>query len=230
MTKCAVDGKPVNGAVLCRGCEAELVRSLRHVTTLAEQLSLTVTRQAVMGAQQGMPHAKDDERPLPFNWAASEVEWNLRRTLLPWMADLYGDRLEIAGPTCPACTHGSCHGIRQSFYPANNLLTISAWLIGSIDQIRQHPSADDIYDTITYAVAEAWRIIDRPANRSRVEVADCVNIGCTGRLWAYFPTADYDSSDESTHARITCTDCQESYPAEQWLRVGTRIRQRQAAS
>jgi hypothetical protein len=41
-------------------------------------------------------------------------------------------------------------------------VTLLAWLLGAVDSIRMDEAAAQIYDEITYAHAQALRIIDRP--------------------------------------------------------------------
>jgi hypothetical protein len=179
---------------------------LTEVVDLAEQLAITVTRQAVLGAQQGMPHRKDDERPLPFNESVSTYEAeDLRATLVGWVRDIEPD---------------------IAHQPHDDLVSIATWLTRNVETIRQHQAADEIYDEIRYAVREAWRAVDRPAHRSRVVVGDCIVVSCPGTLIAYFPTAKYDENDETTHSRMVCDTCEVTYGAAQWINVGREILRR----
>lgn len=197
--RCAVCAKPVNGASICRSDEERLERALGQIPALDDELQLTITRQTSMGGRNG---SRSTSKPLPVNLDASEVADNLKATLVGWVRELEPDPL---------------------FQPRNTLTGISRWLMCHLGAIRVHVAAGVMYDEITYATAAAWRAIDRPPHRSRVHVSACLDVSCDGDLKAYFPTADYDEADESTHAKITCSGCTVSYPAAGWMNLGTRI-------
>lgn len=197
--KCVVCQRPISGAALCVRCETALTVALGQVAALADELDLTVTRQTAMGVRNG---SRSSEKPLPVNLNASEVADNLKATLVGWVRDLEPN---------------------LALQPRDDLTAISRWLMCRMDEIRVHKAAGEIHDEITYAIREAWKAIDRPANRSKVRVSACLDVSCDGSLWCRIPAADYVADDPSTHALISCDECEETYAAEQWLHLGRRV-------
>lgn len=193
-------GLPSPDTTLCARCTYTLEKDLAEVPNLCDQLDVTLSRQTAVTPHDG---GKAAETPLPFNVNASEARTNLHATLVGWVRDIHD-------------------GSEQ--WPADETPLLSRWLFSRLNRIRVHVAADALADEIGYAVSEARRAVDRPKNRSRVFVAPCLEVSCTGELWATFPLADYDADDTSTHAVMACTECEASYPAEQWLRIGRQLR------
>lgn len=225
--RCVVCTRPVNGANLCIRCEAALDIALGQVPALIEQLELTVTRQAAISTRNG---SRSTEKPLAYNWSASHDLADMKITFVGWIRDLGPEIRIVGGPVCVFCAHESCKPYRQEIWPDDNPISMSRFLMRKTPQIRLHPAADAIHDELIYCIKQAWRAIDRPANRSRVFIAGCLEVSCDGELHANVPTADYQAGDPATHARITCTICDVIYPAETWMMVGKRIRALKVAS
>lgn len=196
---CVVCGAPAHDVNLCARCESRLVRAVAEIPALADELETTITRQTAQGPQEG---GRSAEKPLPVNLTASYVADDLKATLVAWVRDLEPN---------------------VTYQPRDDLAAIGRWLLSHMDAIRSHKAVDELHDEISYAVREAWRAVDRPANRSKVLVAGCLDVSCDGSLWALIPTADYDSKDASTHAKIQCDECGITYAAEGWMHLGKRL-------
>lgn len=201
--QCVVCTRPSGDVALCARCESKLTRAVAEIPALADELETTITRQTSSGPPQDYKKAKKElERPSPVNWTASEAADNLKATLVGWVRDIQPDPAQ---------------------HPANDLTAIGRWFFARMDIIRAHKAVDDIHDQIIYAVREAWRAVDRPANRSRILVSACLDVACDGELYCLVPADDYDSKDPKTHARIVCSECETTYPAEQWMGLGRRV-------
>lgn len=203
MNKCAC-GLPAKDTTICPRCTYNLERDLAEIPSLVDQLDITLSRQTAATHHDG---GRSAETALPFNLKASEARENLHATLTGWVRDIHDG---------------------TEFRPADETPALSRWLFAHLNRIRIHPTADQLHDEISYAVAECRRAVDRPKNRSRVFVGACLDPSCDGELHAHFPLADYDPDDETTHARMTCTECEVIYAAEQWLHVGARLLRRSA--
>lgn len=199
--KCSICRRPVNGAAICVACERAFERTVAEIPALADELDLTITRQTAMGSRNG---SRATETSVAFNVQASVVADNLRLTIAAWARDFEDDS------------------------PNDDIATIGRFLLWKLSEIRQSQTVDQLVDEITYACRAAWRAVDRPANRSRIYVAECLELACCGDLIATIPTVDYDPTDETTHARITCSECQISFGAESWMHVGRRLLARAA--
>lgn len=197
--RCVLCGKPFRDAQICGGCERGFERTVAEIPALSDELDLTITRQTAIGSRNG---SRATETPLAFNLLASTVAEELKATLVGWVRDLEPNLTE---------------------QPADSVASIGRWLLYRMPAVRQHDAVEQLVDEITYAVRAAWRAVDRPPNRSRVKVDDCLEIACLGELYAVFPIADYDPDDETTHAKMTCDACQITYPAMEWVSVGRKL-------
>lgn len=197
--RCVSCGRPNSDTALCARCEGGLTIALSEVPALCDELETTITRQTAGGPRNG---SRSAEKPLVFNLRASEVAELLLATLMGWTVDLEPDR---------------------AFQPRSESPAASRWLMSRMDTIRVHKDAAMIHEELTYIIREAWHAVDRPATRSRVKVSACLDESCDGELYAHIPVEDYDPHNEQTHAKITCTECDVTYPADQWMTLGRRV-------
>lgn len=192
---------------LCEHCLWTLEQALAELPALLDELSTTLSRQAVMTERSD--GGRSAETPVPFHVEASAKLDDLRVFLVGWVraiAEDNGDDL-----------------------PADSLRAMGRWLMARLDIIAQHPAADDIWDEIVSATREAWRIVDRAANRTRFQVGPCPEVAeedgaaCPGEVWAFIPT------HEASAARLECRSCGTRWETHQWLRAGRRILARQGS-
>lgn len=147
MTNCVVDDQPADGAQLCSGCVDQLAMRLREVPGLVDELEVTITRQAKLGARGG-GGGSSSEPPLPFDVGASNARGHLRDILGGWCRDV----AERSGERLP------------SSVDRDTLSDASSWLLGHLRAVAHHPAAGDLYDEVTDAIWQAVRTIDRPAD------------------------------------------------------------------
>lgn len=190
-----------NNQRLCSQCAWELEQALAEMPALLDELDTTLTRQAKMSdASDG---GRAAEKPLPFHVTASEVLIDLRVYLVGWVKDLANDD--------------------PARYPTDDLVAMSTWLLARLGDITLHDAADDIHEEIVTTSRQAWRVVDRAANRTRFAVGPCPEltpedgVQCAGEVWAYIPTS------EERPARLECSSCGARWETHQWLRVGKRI-------
>lgn len=140
---CQVCARPMPSQVsLCPACVAELEQALGDVPALADELQVTLTRQARLG-----DGGRSSTTPIPFDPRASETAWVLRNTLVGWVREL-----RIPG--------------ERGRPPDDTLPSMSRWLLRHVDRIRTHEAADEAHDEITTAVQQTYHVIDRPADRT----------------------------------------------------------------
>lgn len=130
-----------DGWTICTHHSWTLERDLGDIPALAEQLDITVSRQTASGARNG---ARSTERPLAFNYGASEAMYALRNTLVGWVRDL-----DPAGAD----------------WPADTVPALAMWLLARMGRLRTHPAAEEVVGEVCAAVRECWRAIDRAAER-----------------------------------------------------------------
>ncbi len=143
-------GKPTrDDAYACDDCGDAMARALGDVPALESDLDLTLSRQRRFSS--GANGSRAAETPLPYNAGASDAMGHLRAILVGWV------RL---------CDE---EGVRSSDYrdkfPANDLTSMSRWLMWRVDGLTRHEAATDAVDEITGAVNACHRVIDRPADR-----------------------------------------------------------------
>lgn len=154
--------RPIHdGWTLCDQHAWEMERNLGDIPALAAELDTTLSRQTASGQRHG---ARSSDKPLAFDYGASEAIYVLRNALVGWVRDLEPD------PT------------PGRDWPADRLDAMATWLLGRIDQLRTHPAAADAVGEISAAVRECTRAIDRRAER--VYVGVCGHEGCAVGLYA----------------------------------------------
>lgn len=197
--KCVLCFKPYRGAAICTSCERSFEKVIAEIPALSDELETTITRQTAMSTKNG---SRSTETALAFNPTASTIAEELKATLVGWVRDL--------------------EPILDD-QPANDIPSMGRWLLWKLPLIRQHLAVEQLVDEITYATRQAWKAVDRPKDRSKVFIADCLDESCAGGLTAMFPTAAYVEADPETHARIVCSGCEVLFTSIEWISVGKRL-------
>lgn len=145
-------GRPVEDALLCSGCWGEVEQALRSVSWLADELQVTITKQAKTGRSLGIA-SRASETPILFNVEARERQDELRDVLVAWVRTLW-----------------ECYGA-GSYDSDDTLPGLAAWLLRHPSWCRQHPAADDLWDEIRDGIRRALQIIDLAPDR--IYLAPC---------------------------------------------------------
>lgn len=140
---------------ICNGCLHGVEQDLASVTALWDELTITLTRQDVIGGDGGR---KSAETSLPFKTAASETMWVLTDTVSSAASDL-AVHLKMQFPLHPA-----------------------RWLCANIDRLGSHPEAGRLVEEVRSAVRLAYATIDRPPER--LFAGRCPTEQCAGVLYA----------------------------------------------
>ncbi|MFJ1765043.1 hypothetical protein ACIOD2_32280 [Amycolatopsis sp. NPDC088138] len=120
---------------ICGGCVNTLKSDLDDATTLWDELTITLTRQDVIGGDGGRRSA---ETSLAFKANASEAMWVLASSF----GNVAGDLADVLGMQFPL------HPVR--------------WLGANLDKLAGTAEAGRLVDEIRSAVRLAWATIDRP--------------------------------------------------------------------
>jgi hypothetical protein len=208
MTTCQVCTAEMKQGSLCRACWADLSRALGRVPDVAAELEITTTRQAVIGPHSEIPHRKGDERPLPYDWSSDHDETDMEGTLAGWISDLEPDTEK---------------------HPPLDVTSMAAWMRARGNQIRGLENVAALHDQIMYATGQAWRAVDRPANRTTFKVPyPCPD--CGAKVRAFIPTdADEPAMWRCVPAAKGGTSCGAEWEARNWLKVGSRMLKAQEA-
>lgn len=180
---CPVCFQPQMQGLLDDACTTRLEQVLGEVPWLVEQLTITISKQAKIGAQaSGSAPARERN---PINYGALIVADELQNTLTTWARDV-----------CDEGCVSTIDGQRTTDTCAYDLL-------GHIPQIRKHPAVGELVDEIHDAINRTRQIIDRPADRQFV--GPCMaptpddegrEVTCLADIWAH-PNA----------ATATCKTC-----------------------
>lgn len=165
---CVTCGNPSGDLFLCGSCWGQLERDLGDVAALADELEVTITRQAKTGHGIGVT-SRSAEKPLLFHAAASQIKDDLRSVLVGWVRDLW----ETNGHGRLECDDGT--------------VGLSRWLLRHPTWIRLHPAADELHDEITDAVRRCWQIIDRAPDMMLLGQcgAECNGIRCDDYVYGH---------------------------------------------
>lgn len=153
------ESRPRSGDLwVCNGCIHGLEEDLASISVLWKELSVTLTRQDVIGGDGGR---KSSETALPFKQPASEARWVIGNTIGTW-ARVLADHLGLQDPLTPA-----------------------RWLAANVDKLAAHPAAGEAVDEIREMVKLAYRVIDRPPELLFAGKCPSVQPGpCAGVLYA----------------------------------------------
>jgi hypothetical protein len=146
---------------ICRNCELLLKRDLGDIPALIEDLNTTLSRQDKLGASAG---GKGAESAVPFKAPAADVLYLLAHTTTGWVRVLAEDTRQVIH-TLPL-----------------NPVQCARWLLVHVRSLCLHEAGGEAVDEIAYAVAEAYRVIDRPPDL--LLAGQCDWQGCQEFLYA----------------------------------------------
>jgi hypothetical protein len=197
---CPSCGCEQGAGLLCAADTARLERDLGDVAAIVADLDVTLSKQAKIGTASG-PGGLARERS-PLNVGAMNVAGDLANTLLTWSRDVSG---ESWWPT-----------EAQFMVAGGRTNAAAAYLLSRVDEIRRHPAVNELVDEISDAIAQARRVVDRPADRiylgqCMVETPDDEGrlVTCLEEIWAR-PGA----------SETTCKVCGTEHPVRErraWL-------------
>lgn len=212
MTTCAICTRPVgDNAYICQEDTLRLERSLGDVRWIDTELDVVLARQTATGERVG---GVSVEKPLPYDPRATEARWVLANTVTTWARIISEENTPKSQPIGPIhhglrCGHVSCDEIyigweahRQAQIPSVGGIGITAaWIASWSGWLRHHAAAEDAWDELGSAIADARRLIDtRP---ERVYAGPCGgldDVECGRDLYALKDAID-----------ITCPTCTRKY-------------------
>lgn len=156
MSECKCGRPTRDGAYVCEHHLDALGKALGDTAWLDEELEITI------GKRRGLPtegSAASAEKALPYNAGAAEVRDNLKATLVGWVRICDEEAVRSSDP--------------RNGLPEDTLTAISRWLLWRVDGLAFHEAGYEAVDEIVYAVAEATKAIDRPAERQYVGPCSC---------------------------------------------------------
>ncbi|ORL15398.1 hypothetical protein [Prescottella equi] len=134
--------------------QREIVRSLRTVPELVEQLSITISRQDRIGS--GGPQISSSshrERPVVYNEHASTVSEDLRGVLVGWVRHVLEYRELV-------------------WNGDDSTLNLARWLDRNVIALAMTPGSEEMLDELRDALRRVWRAIDLAPERSARYVDD----------------------------------------------------------
>lgn len=145
---------------LDRAERARLIEALGTIPTLADQLAVTVTRQArIQKSGLGKPRRQKPGSRMPFHIGASEAADQLHTTLVTWVRH--------------TCEHRQIH-----YRDGNDLISLARWLRRNMIQLALTEGSEEAYIDIRDHIDECQRQVDLPPDdyvvidRARVEAAN----------------------------------------------------------
>jgi hypothetical protein len=224
--------RPVAEAWVCQHCAHQLERALGDIPAVVHQLNLTLAKQTRYAdrAERG-----GNEQPLPMDPLASAAASELRHHLCNWVSIV----AETRGLPLPAAA---------IYHPGGEpgMDTLARWMLHHVEWLRHHEHGHIAVEELTGDMRTARRVIDVPANRTKFAVPgpcpemvddpgpDSVYVLidstdytkrrglCPGEVWAYIPNT------EDQPARLECNTCHTIWESWQWMRLGKRIKDREA--
>ncbi len=162
---CPSCGCEQGAGLLCAAETGRLERDLGDVAAIVADLDISLSKQARIGNSSG-PGGLARERT-PINVGAMQVADNLGNVLTTWARDVVSEHLSAPTPPAPS--------VHAAFA-----------LLRHIDAIRRHPAVDELMDEITDAIAQARRIVDRPADRQYLGqcMVEFEGVACTEEVYA----------------------------------------------
>lgn len=161
---CPVCEQPESEGLLCKDCARKLVRDLTDLPELMRALDDVLTRQAQTGTGNGK--RKSSSTPLPFDQSASITRESVVNTITTWVRELDLGDVKVRTPQCTCRVPlAPCQGYVMVPVPPN-FRALCGWLCQRIVRIRMHPAVVEIYDELTYMVADVRRTVDVPGPRT----------------------------------------------------------------
>lgn len=194
----------LSGLTLCRRCDRDGPRLLDGLHALLPDLRLTLARQDQLGPRS---EGRAAETPLPFRERAGRTLRRIEHLTDGWVTEALATGAATSGATLAGRGLGGRLTYLRSVWPV----------------LRRHEAASRLLADLNRTTSDALAAIDLPKHRSRVDVGPCPenaadNEGrCPGSVVALFP------ADLAERPTMECRTCGAVWPAEQWVRVGTRI-------
>lgn len=140
--------------------QRQLTEALGAIPTLADQLAVTVTRQArIQKSGLGKPRRQKPGSRMPFHIGASEAADQLHTTLATWVRH--------------TCEHRQIH-----YRDGDNLVSLARWLRRNMIQLALTEGSEEAYIDIRDRIDECRRQVDLPPDdelhidRERLEAAN----------------------------------------------------------
>ncbi|MFV8169845.1 hypothetical protein [Mycolicibacterium peregrinum] len=129
---------------LDRASQARLIEALGTIPTLADQLAVTVTRQArIQKSNMGKPRRQKPGSRMPFHIGASEAADQLHTTLATWVRH--------------TCEHRQIH-----YRDGNDLISLARWLRRNMIQLALTEGSTEAFIDIRDRIDECQRQVDLP--------------------------------------------------------------------
>ena len=178
--ECACSRPIHDTAVVCPHCAFQLDAALAEITEyrgLAYDLDITLSKQANTAPGHGAPQTEEPQtnapgtlkpNPLPYHGGASHAAGHMKATLVGWARLIHAE----TGADLPT---------------SDTIAGIAAWMRPRVGWLRYHEAGQEAVDEITDAVADARRVVDRPADRLYAGPCDCGE-ALYGRMQATYVT------------------------------------------
>lgn len=129
---------------LAREDQRQLTEALGTIPNLADQLAVTVTRQArIQKSNMGKPRRQKPGSRMPFHIGASEAADELHGTLATWVRH--------------TCEHRQIH-----YRDGNDLMSLARWLRRNMIQLALTEGSEEAYIDIRDRIDECRRQVDLP--------------------------------------------------------------------
>ncbi|QRY43162.1 hypothetical protein JVX93_21700 [Mycolicibacterium boenickei] len=129
---------------LDRASQARLIETLGTIPTLADQLAVTVTRQArIQKSGLGKPRRQKPGSRMPFHIGASEAADQLHTTLVTWVRH-------------------TCEGRQIHYREGDDLISLARWLRRNMIQLALTEGSTEAYIDIRDSIDECQRQVDLP--------------------------------------------------------------------
>lgn len=184
-------GRPATG--MCSHCWSSLDTALRTLYAdgrpgwLLAELDVALTRQHRFGPVQSSGPSRLSEQPLVVNLAASDSLAQLRRHLARWTVKLH-DEHAVRWHECSVCrAHWYDGAQRHDVMPPRlcpgewqervdpltvglDIVDLAGWMLRHPSWIRADQRANQLHRSITFLVAAAIRLIDRPPDLTYIGI------------------------------------------------------------
>lgn len=129
--------------------QREIVRLLRMVPEIVEELTIATTRQSRLGSRgPQVSTGAHRERPLFFDEYVSAVTDDLRGVLVGWARHVLEHR-------------------ESAYWPEDSMLSLARWLDHNVVALAMTPGAEEMLDELRDAIGRGWRAVDRKPEKSK---------------------------------------------------------------